>query len=132
MDWHEEFYKKHPRVDTLELGDHTGTRVDAMNHMSIQYATKSISYKEVHHICGEVGFTHYEHLINLHLLVGKGRFRLIGFPLKIRERSGSPARAIALFEREQARENIQNKPLIARSRSNGKYKPYRQPRSTLA
>jgi kynurenine formamidase len=56
-----------------------------------------ISNKEVHHICGELGFTHYENMINLHRLIGRGRFRFIGLPLKIRGGTGSPVRAIAVF-----------------------------------
>lgn len=56
-----------------------------------------ISNKEVHHICGELGFTHYENMVNLHRLVGRGRFRFIGLPLKIRGGTGSPVRAIAVF-----------------------------------
>ncbi len=57
-----------------------------------------ISNKEVHHICGELGFTHYENMINLHLLIGRGRFRFIGLPLKIKGGTGSPVRAVAVFE----------------------------------
>jgi len=57
-----------------------------------------ISNKEVHHICGELGFTHYENMINLHLLIGRGRFRFIGLPLKIRGGTGSPVRAVAVLE----------------------------------
>ena len=57
-----------------------------------------ISNKKVHHICGEMNFTHYENMINLHLLVGRGRFRFIGLPLKIRGGTGSPVRAVAVFE----------------------------------
>ena len=57
-----------------------------------------ISNKEVHRICGELGFTHYENLINLHQLVGRGYFRFIGLPLKIRGGTGSPVRAVAIFE----------------------------------
>ena len=57
-----------------------------------------ISNKEVHHICGDLGFTHYENLINLHRLVDRGKFRFIGLPLKIRGGTGSPVRAIAVFE----------------------------------
>ena len=34
-----------------------------------------VSNKEVHHICGEMGFTHYENMVNLHLLIGRARFR---------------------------------------------------------
>jgi kynurenine formamidase len=57
-----------------------------------------VSNKEVHHICGELGLTHYENMINLHQLIGRGRFRFIGLPLKIRGGTGSPVRAIAVFE----------------------------------
>jgi len=57
-----------------------------------------VSNKEVHRICGELGFTHYENLINLHQLVGRGRFRFIGLPLRIRGGTGSPVRAVAVFE----------------------------------
>lgn len=59
---------------------------------------RKISNKDVHRICGELGFTHYENLINLHELIGRGRFRFIGLPLKIRGGTGSPVRAVAVFE----------------------------------
>jgi kynurenine formamidase len=57
-----------------------------------------VSNRNVHRICGEMNFTHYENLINLHLLIGRGRFRFIGLPLKIRGGTGSPVRAVAVFE----------------------------------
>lgn len=57
-----------------------------------------VSNKEVHRICGELGFTHYENMINLDRLIGRGRFRFIGLPLKIRGGTGSPVRAVAVFE----------------------------------
>ena len=57
-----------------------------------------VSNREVHHICGELGFTHYENMVNLHQLVGRGRFRFIGLPLKIRGGTGSPVRAVAVFD----------------------------------
>jgi kynurenine formamidase len=57
-----------------------------------------VSNKEVHHICGELGFTHYENMINLHQLIGRGRFRFIGLPLRIRGGTGSPVRAVAVLE----------------------------------
>ncbi len=57
-----------------------------------------VSNKKVHHICGELGFTHYENMVNLHQLIGRGRFRFIGLPLKIRGGTGSPVRAVAVFE----------------------------------
>jgi kynurenine formamidase len=59
---------------------------------------RHLSNKEVHQICGELGFTHYENMINLHQLIGRGRFRFIGLPLKIRGGTGSPVRAVAVFE----------------------------------
>ena len=59
---------------------------------------RHVSNREVHHICGELGFTHYENLINLHQLIRRGRFRFIGLPLKIRGGTGSPVRAVAVFE----------------------------------
>ena len=57
-----------------------------------------VSNKKVHHICGELGLTHYENMINLHQLIGRGRFRFIGLPLRIRGGTGSPVRAVAVFE----------------------------------
>ncbi|MBP2833859.1 cyclase family protein [Aquimarina sp. U1-2] len=57
-----------------------------------------VSNKEVHRICGALNFTHYENMINLHRLIGRGRFRFIAFPLKIRGGTGSPVRAVAVFE----------------------------------
>ncbi|KAK0768619.1 hypothetical protein LTR59_017540 [Friedmanniomyces endolithicus] len=53
---------------------------------------------QAHNACGERGITHIEGLDNLESVVGKGRFRFIGFPLKIREGSGGPMRAVALFD----------------------------------
>ena len=60
---------------------------------------RGVSNREVHRICGELGFTHYENMCNLHRLVGRGRFRFVGLPLKIRGGTGSPVRAIAVFEK---------------------------------
>ena len=50
---------------------------------------------EVHHVCRDMGFTHMECLVNLDKLVGQGRFRFMGFPLKIQGGTGSPIRAVA-------------------------------------
>ena len=51
-----------------------------------------------HNICGERKMTHMEGLDNLDRVVGKGRFTFVGFPLKLRGGSGSPIRAVALFD----------------------------------
>lgn len=53
---------------------------------------------EVHNLCRDMGFTHMEGLCNLDKLVGKGRFRFIGFPLKIRGGTASPIRAVAWLD----------------------------------
>ncbi len=51
-----------------------------------------------HLACAERGITHMECLWNLDKLIGKGRFRFIGFPLKIRGGTASPIRAVAVLE----------------------------------
>lgn len=53
---------------------------------------------EVHHVCRDMGFTHYEGVVNLDKVVGKGRFRFIALPLKIAGGTGSPVRACAILE----------------------------------
>lgn len=77
------------------LGQH---KIAAFGVETMAPGVRHISNREVHHICGEMGFTHYENLINLHLLIGRGRFRFIGLPLKIRGGTGSPVRAVAVFD----------------------------------
>ena len=73
-------------------------KIAAFGVETVSPGVRHVSNKEVHHICGEMGFTHYENMINLHQLIGRGRFRFIGLPLKIRGGTGSPVRAIAVFE----------------------------------
>lgn len=73
-------------------------RIAAFGVETMSPGVRHVSNKDVHRICGEMGFTHYENLVNLHLLIGRGRFRFIGLPLKIRGGTGSPVRAVAVFE----------------------------------
>ncbi len=73
-------------------------KIAAFGVETMSPGVRHVSNKEVHRICGEMGFTHYENMINLHQLVGRGRFRFIGLPLKIRGGTGSPVRAVAVFE----------------------------------
>jgi len=73
-------------------------KIAAFGVETMSPGVRKVSNKEVHHICGEMGFTHYENMINLHQLIGRGRFRFIGLPLKIRGGTGSPVRAVAVFE----------------------------------
>ena len=53
---------------------------------------------QAHLACAERGITHIECLANLDKLVGRGRFRFVGFPLKIRGGTASPIRAVAIFD----------------------------------
>lgn len=50
-----------------------------------------------HLVCGEYDITNTENLCNLEKVINK-RFLYFGFPLKIRDGSGSPIRAVALVE----------------------------------
>ena len=54
--------------------------------------------KEIHTICGELNYPHYENIINMQLLLPYKRFRFIALPLKIRGGTGSPVRAVAVVE----------------------------------
>lgn len=73
-------------------------KISAFGVETMSPGVPGVSNKEVHQICGEFGFTHYENMINLNLLVTRGRFRFVGLPLKIRGGTGSPVRAVAIFD----------------------------------
>ena len=73
-------------------------RIAAFGVETRSAGVRKVSNKAVHRICGQMGYTHYENLVNLHELVGIGRFRFIGLPLKIRGGTGSPVRAVAVIE----------------------------------
>lgn len=75
-------------------------QIAAFGVESMAPGVRQVSNRAVHQICGELGFTHYENMINLHKLLGRGRFRFIGFPLKIRGGTGAPVRAVAIFDGE--------------------------------
>lgn len=51
-----------------------------------------------HRVCRDRGIFHWEWLINLEELVGKGEFTFHGAPLRVQGGSGSPVRAFALLE----------------------------------
>jgi kynurenine formamidase len=48
-----------------------------------------------HRVCRDRGLIHYEWLVNLDQLLGKGEFQFTGYPLKLAGGSGSPVRAVA-------------------------------------
>lgn len=51
-----------------------------------------------HRRCRDLKISHFEWLVNLESLVGKGEFQFFGVPLKFKGGSGSPVRAFAIFE----------------------------------
>jgi kynurenine formamidase len=73
-------------------------KISAFGVETMAPGVSGVSNKDVHRICGEMNFTHYENLINLYQLIGRGRFRFIGLPLKILGGTGSPVRAVVVFE----------------------------------
>ena len=50
-----------------------------------------------HRLCRDLGISHWEWLVNLEELVGKGEFQFFGAPLKFKGGSGSPVRAFAIL-----------------------------------
>jgi len=92
-DWH-----RGPGVSAEAARWLGGQKIAAFGVEPAAPGVRGVSNKEVHRVCGELGFTHYENMCNLHLLVGRGRFRFVGLPLRIRGGTGSPVRAIAVFE----------------------------------
>lgn len=53
-----------------------------------------------HRVCRDRGISHYEWLVNLEELVGKGEFMFYGLPLKFKGGSGSPVRAYAVVNED--------------------------------
>ncbi|MGY4199007.1 cyclase family protein [Bradyrhizobium sp. USDA 4520] len=90
------------------LHDFPGLHVDAVHWLAdrkiLMFGVEAISpapegeanYK-AHLACAARGITHIECMWNLDRLVGKGRFRFIGFPLRIRGGTASPIRAVAVL-----------------------------------
>jgi kynurenine formamidase len=91
------------------LHDFPGLHVDAVHWLAdkgiVMFGVEAISPApegepnfKAHLACAERGITHIECLWNLEAVVGKGRFRFIAFPLKIRGGTASPIRAVAVLE----------------------------------
>lgn len=89
--------------------DFPGLHVDSVHWLAdreiVMFGVEAVSPAPVgepnfkaHLACAERGITHMECLANLDKLVGRGRFRFIGFPLRIKGGTASPIRAVALFE----------------------------------
>lgn len=90
-------WSKGPGISALTAEWFGDKRIAAFGVETMSPGVSGVSNREVHHVCGRLGYTHYENMINLHKLIGRGRFRFIGLPLKIRGGTGSPVRAVAIF-----------------------------------
>ena len=78
----------------------TNPKVDAYIAKAAPFAQPVLNHLRalVHKACLELNITHIESLCNLEVLIGQGEFRFIGLPLKWRGGTGSPIRAVAVFE----------------------------------
>lgn len=73
-----------------------GSRMHGVEGPSTDKPTDNIFAQ--HRLCRDLGITHYEWLVNLEELIGKGEFDFIGLPIKFKGGSGSPVRAVAIVE----------------------------------
>lgn len=72
-----------------------GSRMHGVEGPSTDKPTDNIFAQ--HRLCRELGISHWEWLVNLEELLGKGEFEFFGAPLKFKGGSGSPVRAFALL-----------------------------------
>lgn len=111
---HPTLHSEDDTVDVLNYGGmdskHTGVSYDSAKWLAEQGVVNigidapaiDLTPDDINYsgrlVCGEYGITNTENLLNLDKVVGT-RFIYMGLPLKIREGSGSPIRAVALLER---------------------------------
>lgn len=104
---HTDHYRKH--YNSPQWNEGPGLSLEAVEWLSSfninAFAVETLSpgivgqgNKEIHTLCGEKQFTHYENVINIEKLIGRGRFLFIALPLKLRGGTGSPVRAVAFFQ----------------------------------
>lgn len=72
-----------------------GSRMQGVEGPSTDKPTDNIFAQ--HRLCRDLGISHWEWLVNLEQLVGKGEFQFFGVPLKFKGGSGSPVRAFAIL-----------------------------------
>lgn len=94
--------------DLAYTGGHTGLNRDAALWLAergvVNIAVDNVAIDHAddttfagHVVCGEYGIVNTEGLANLHLVVNQ-RFLFFGLPLFIRNGTGSPIRAVAVFQ----------------------------------
>lgn len=73
-----------------------GSRMHGVEGPSTDKPTDNIFAQ--HRLCRDLGVSHWEWLVNLDELLGKGEFQFFGAPLKFKGGSGSPVRAFAILD----------------------------------
>jgi len=73
-----------------------GSKVHGVEGPSTDAPNHNFFYN--HRVCRDRGITHYEWLVNLEQLVGKGEFMFYGVPLALANGTGGPTRAFAIIE----------------------------------
>jgi kynurenine formamidase len=71
-----------------------GSRMHGVEGPSTDRPTDNIFAQ--HRLCRDLGISHWEWLVNLEGLIGKGEVQFFGVPLKFKGGSGSPVRAFAI------------------------------------
>ena len=71
-----------------------GSRMHGVEGPSTDRPTDNVFSQ--HRLCRKLGISHWEWLVNLEELLGKGEFQFFGVPLKFKGGSGSPVRAFAI------------------------------------
>src|ERR1700733_15114487 len=71
-----------------------GSRMHGVEGPSTDKPTDNIFAQ--HRLCRELGISHWEWLVNLEELLGKGEVQFFGVPLKVKGGFGSPVRAFAI------------------------------------
>ena len=91
------------------LTDFPGLHVDSVHWLAdkgiLMFGVEAVSPApqgepnfKAHIACAERKITHIECMWNLEAVCGKGRFKFIAFPLRIRKGTASPIRAVAMFD----------------------------------
>ena len=81
-------------VDATHWLAERGSKLHGVEGPSTDKPTDNIFAQ--HRACRDLGVSHYEWLVNLEKLVGKGEFQFYGVPIKFKRGSGSPVRAFAV------------------------------------
>jgi kynurenine formamidase len=83
-------------VDATQWLHDRGSKMHGVEGPSTDKPTDNIFAQ--HRACRDLGVSHWEWLVNLEELVGKGEFQFFGVPIKFKGGSGSPVRAFALLD----------------------------------